>query len=149
MSKQRLRMLLLLLTVFAIGSVVLASCTRPGAPTATGSGSSNNGGSNNGGSSSGGAPTVHMTVDNFAQNTVTVPKGQKLSLVDDGQYVHILDNGSWVNGTATPKKEAGAPTVSNVQVNGNNVDIGPFTTAGTFHIYCTIHQNMNLAITVK
>lgn len=147
MSKQRLGMLLLLLTMFAIGSVVLASCTRPGAPTATGSG--NNGGSSNGGSSSGGAPTVHMTVDNFAQNTVTVPKGQKLSLVDDGQYLHILDNGSWVNGTAVPKKEPGAPTVSSLQVNGDNVEIGPFTTAGTFHIYCTIHQNMDLTVTVK
>jgi plastocyanin len=144
MSKRRLSIFMFLLTMFALGSIILAACARPGSPTA----SSGTPGSNGGGSSSG-APTVHMDATNFVQSTVTVPKGQKLMLVDDGQYLHILSNGSWVNGTAVPKKEAGAPTLNNVQVNGNNLEVGPFTTAGTFHIYCSIHTNMNLDVTVK
>ena len=143
MSKRRLRILMFLLTMFAIGSIVLAACARPGSPTA----SSGTPGSGGGGST--GEPTVHMGAVNFVQSTVSVPKGQKLMLVDDGQYLHILANGSWVNGTAVPKKETGAPTVDNVQVNGTNLEVGPFTTAGTFHIYCSVHTDMNLDITVK
>jgi plastocyanin len=54
-----------------------------------------------------------------------------------------------VNGVAKPAKEPGAPTVNNLQINGNNAQIGPFNTAGTFHIYCSIHPGMNLTITVK
>lgn len=27
--------------------------------------------------------------------------------------------------------------------------IGPFNTAGTYHLYCTIHQNMNLTVIVQ
>jgi hypothetical protein len=144
MSKRRLSILMFLLTMFALGSIVLAACARPGVPTAsTGTPGSN------GGSSSGGEPTVHMGPTSFVQPTAEVPKGSKLMLVDDGQYLHILVNGSWINGTAVPKKEAGAPTVNNVQVNSNSLEIGPFTTAGTFHIYCSVHQNMNLDVTVK
>ncbi|HLI07139.1 MAG TPA: hypothetical protein VKV40_11280 [Ktedonobacteraceae bacterium] len=141
MSKKGLRALVLMLTLFAIGSVVLAACTRPGTPVAS-TGTSTP-------SSGGGAPVVHMGPTNFVQSSVTIPKGSTLQLIDDGNYTHILSNGSWVNGVAKPAKEPGAPTVNNLQISGNNAQIGPFNTAGTFHIYCSIHVNMNLAITVK
>ena len=78
-----------------------------------------------------------------------VPKGGKLKLVDDGPFVHILANGSWVNGQPKPVQEAGAPLLNNQQVNGNSVELGPFATAGTFHIYCTVHPGMNLTIIVQ
>ena len=72
-----------------------------------------------------------------------------LTVVDDGSFFHILANGSWVNGTAQTAKEPGAPEVTNVQVNGNSSQsIGPFTTAGTFKLYCTIHAGMNLTVQV-
>ena len=45
--------------------------------------------------------------------------------------------------------EPGAPNVSNVQINDNSTEIGPFTTAGIYHLYCTIHQGMNLTIIVQ
>jgi len=93
-----------------------------------------------------------MDTSNFTTPTVTVPKGQKLKLVDDGAFFHIITNGMWDNGTQKPAKEAGAPTVNNVQVDGSSVtslEIGPFTTAGTFHIFCTVHPGMNLTVTVK
>jgi len=46
-------------------------------------------------------------------------------------------------------KEPGVPTVNNVQVTSSTVSIEPFTTAGTYHIFCTIHPNMNLTVIVK
>ena len=96
-----------------------------------------------------GAPAVHLGVSNFAQSSVTVPKGSKLLLIDDGSFPHILRNGMWENNTPQPATEAGAPSVQNVQINGSSVEIGPFNTAGTFHIYCTIHPGMNLTVIVQ
>jgi len=96
-----------------------------------------------------GVPTVHMGAGNFLQSSVTITKGSKLVLVDDVAALHILANGSWQNGVAKPTNEAGAPRVNNVQVNGGSIQIGPFTTSGTYHIFCLVHQGMNLTIIVQ
>jgi len=96
-----------------------------------------------------GEPAVHMGVSTFAQSSVTISKGSKLLLIDDGSFLHILQNGQWENTTPHAATEAGVPSVQNVQVNSNTVEIGPFFTAGTFHIYCTIHVGMNLTIIVQ
>jgi plastocyanin len=96
-----------------------------------------------------GTAAVHLGVSNFAQSAVTISKGSKLLFIDDGQFLHILKNGTWVNNTPHPATEPGAPAVQNVNVNGNSVEIGPFSTAGVFHIYCTIHPGMNLTIVVQ
>ena len=143
MNKKRLA--LLVLAALALSSIVLAACARPGTPSA----STNNQGNTSNNGSGGNAPTVHLGPSSFLQSSVTVPKGSMLKLVDDGAYLHILQNGSWVNGAPQNATEPGAPTLNNLQVNGTTVEIGPFTTAGTFHIYCTVHQNMNLTIVVQ
>jgi plastocyanin len=96
-----------------------------------------------------GVPTVHMGAGSFLQSSVTISKGSKLLLVDDVAALHILANGSWQNGVAKTANEPGAPRVSNVQVKGGSVQIGPFSTAGTYHIYCEVHQGMNLEIIVQ
>jgi plastocyanin len=96
-----------------------------------------------------GVPAVHMGISNFDQSSVTVIKGSRLMLIDDGSYPHILSNGRWVNNTPHPATEAGAPTLGNIQVNGNSIEIGPFNAAGTYHIYCTIHPGMNLTVIVQ
>ncbi len=105
-------------------------------------------------STSGGAPTagneVHMEGDNFKQASVTLQKGQSLILVNDSGAPHYIANGTWKNGSPDTQKEAGAPTVDNVQIDGNATQsIGPFNTAGTFHLYCTIHPDMNLTVIVQ
>lgn len=96
-----------------------------------------------------GVPTVHMGAGSFLQSSVTLPKGSNLLLVDDVAALHIIANGSWENGVAKPASESGAPRVNNVQINGGSIQIGPFTTAGTYHIYCAVHQGMNLTIIVQ
>ena len=103
-----------------------------------------------GGSSGGsGSTDVHMSSTTFTQSSVTISKGSSLNLVDDAGVVHIIQNGSWDNGTPKPATESGAPTV-NVQFQGNDSHmVGPFNTAGTYHLYCTVHSGMNLTVIVQ
>ena len=101
-------------------------------------------------SSTTGEPTVHMGSVNFVQNVVLVPKGSKLLLVNDTTVEHILQNGSWTSsGTVVTLAEPGAPVLHNLDSKGGSLEIGPFNTSGLFHIYCTIHQGMNLTIVVQ
>jgi plastocyanin len=94
-------------------------------------------------------PTVHMGGAQFLQQSITIHKGDTLNLVDDVGSPHIVVNGSWVGGTPKTTNENGAPT-ANLKFNGNDSgSIGPFSTAGTFNYYCTIHQGMNLKVTVQ
>jgi plastocyanin len=146
MSKKRLGFLTTMLAVLAIGSILLAACARPGSSTASSSNTPSSGNSGGGG----GGTTVHMGLTNFLVSSTTIPKGSMLTLIDDAAVPHIIKNGSWdASGTAKPASEAGAPTV-NQSFSGNDTHmIGPFSTAGTYHIFCTIHTNMNLTITVK
>ena len=44
------------------------------------------------------------------------------------------------------EREPGAPQVKDVQINGSSSQtIGPFTAAGTFKFYCTIHPGTSPA----
>ena len=76
-------------------------------------------------------------------------KGQKLQLIDDGAFPHVIKNGTWdASGNPITRQEPGAPTVD-LTINTGTAQVGPFNTAGTYHFYCTIHQNMNLTIVVQ
>lgn len=100
--------------------------------------------------SSNGEPVVHMGRDTFIQNVVLVPKGAKLLIVDDSVEQHILDYGRWdVNGMPHPLVEPGAPPLHEMVMRGGSMEMGPFTTAGVYPIYCTIHRGMNLTIVVQ
>jgi plastocyanin len=122
---------------FVLGAFLVALLVAATPQTSTGTVSTN------------AAPVVHMGVSTFSQSTVTVSKGTKLTLIDDGQFPHVLNNGAWSNGIPQQATEPGAPSIQNLNVNGNSVEIGPFNTAGTFHIYCTIHPGMNLVVIVQ
>ncbi len=133
----------LLFVLVSLAAALLAACGGNGSPGSCNSSSSS-------GSSSGSTPTVHMCGNNFAQSSITISKGQSLTLVDDSSTGHSIANGSWVNGSAQPKQEPGAPAVNNLQINGNTSQtIGPFTTAGTYHLYCTWHPGMNLTVIIQ
>jgi plastocyanin len=93
---------------------------------------------------------VHMNATNFVQPSITIKKGERITLIDDTLIPHTIANGTWDNGTAKPQDEPGAPQVKQMQINGSSQGtIGPFTTAGTFHFYCTIHSGMNLTVVVQ
>ena len=93
---------------------------------------------------------VHMNTTNFVSSSITIKKGERITLIDDTLIPHTIASGTWNNGTAKPTREPGAPEVKDVQINGSSQDtIGPFTTTGTFHLYCTIHSGMNLTVVVQ
>ena len=56
-------------------------------------------------------PTGHMGAANFVQQTITITKGDSLTLVDDVGVQHILKNGSWQGAKQVPATESGAPTL--------------------------------------
>jgi len=96
-----------------------------------------------------GVPTVHLSPSGFDLSSVTITKGSKLLLVDDTTEQHILANGTWQQNSPMQKQEPGAPPVNNLSLSGNNASVGPFTTAGTYHILCVIHRGMELTIIVQ
>jgi plastocyanin len=62
----------------------------------------------------------------------------------------VIANGTWEsNGNAKYAVEAGAPKIVTRFDGEDSHRIGPFTTAGTFHLYCTVHQGMNLTVVVQ
>src|SRR6266487_2019157 len=143
MRNKQVGLLMVLLVILAMGSILLAACARPGTPSASASKGNNSGG--------GGGNTVHMGNTNFLVSTVTIAKGSKLTLVDDVAVPHIIKNGTWdASGAQKLAQEPGAPAVNlNFTTSGESHYIGPFTTAGTFHLLCTIHTSMNLTVVVK
>ena len=94
-------------------------------------------------------PAVHMSGTNFTQSSITIHKGDMLNLVDDAASTHIITNGSWVGSTQKPAKESGAPSINTTLSGNDSATVGPFTTAGTFHLYCTVHPGMNLSVVVQ
>lgn len=94
-------------------------------------------------------PTVHMGASNFLQPSISISKGQSLTLIDDSSAQHIIKNGTWNGNAPAPETESGAPSV-NVTFNGNDTStIGPFNTSGSFKLFCTIHPGMNLTVKVS
>jgi plastocyanin len=93
---------------------------------------------------------VHMNSTNFVQTSITLKKGESVTLINDELTPHIIANGTWENGAAKSEREPNAPEIRDMQINGNDSGtIGPFTSAGTFKLYCTIHPGMNLTIVVQ
>jgi plastocyanin len=121
----------------AIGALLIGGVAQPaaggaGAPSATGT------------------ETVHLLASTFSPNIIALHAGDTLTVVDDTPTPHVLANGSWsASNQAAPATEAGAPIINHVNVNNNTLTIGPFTTAGTYHIYCLVHPGMNLTVIVQ
>jgi plastocyanin len=104
------------------------------------------------GSDSNGPNPVHMNAGNFVQNSITIKKGESITLINDNLFVaHTIANGTWENGTAHTAREASAPEINDVKIDNSNssATIGPFTTAGTFKLYCPVHAGMNLTVIVQ
>ncbi|MBV9690427.1 MAG: hypothetical protein JO202_12055 [Ktedonobacteraceae bacterium] len=130
-----MKKLLIVLAMLSLVTVLTVACGSSG-----GAGSSSNSGT-----------AVHMNSTNFTESSVTISKGSSINLINDAAVTHIISNGSWVNGSARPAVEPGAPMVNNLQftATGESHPIAPFNTAGTYHLYCSVHQNMNLTVIVQ
>ena|SRR5437879_10513851 len=151
MNKKHLRTLALLLAAFALSSMLLMACSRPGtASTGNGSGNASTPSAPGGNGSCPAGDTVKTGTSSFEQPCITLTKGGTLKLVQDQTSYHIFDYGQWNGTTAAPQAApAGAPALKDVALSGPSVNVGPFTTAGTYHIYCTVHPGMDLTVVVK
>ncbi len=94
--------------------------------------------------------TVALEVGSFSQSSITLSKGANLTIVDSGAYHHNLSMGRWINGQPVLQNQPGAPSLRNKDVTtaGQTVVLGPFNTAGTYYLICTLHHNMMLKIIV-
>jgi plastocyanin len=147
MFSRSTKLVVLALLFVALASMVLAACARPGS--ATNQAVAQGGGSSSSSNTTSAGNAVHMSDTNFLESTVTISKGSMLTLIDDTATPHIIQNGSWVDSNAQPSVEKGAPKVDQNFSGSDTHDVGPFTTAGTYKLYCTIHAGMNLTVTVK
>ena len=103
-----------------------------------------------GGSSGGAANEVDLGAASFEQSSVTISTGQALHIVDPqasgGTHnLCIGQNGTCDTGANEPSELVGGGMMINA---GDTKDI-TFSTAGTYHVTCTIHPNMNLTVTVQ
>ncbi len=134
-----------LLALLLVLSTIAFAITACGSTESTSSG-----GTPAGSDPSGTGNEVHMKGARFALTSVTIQQGESLTLVADDSMPHIIANGTWQNGTTAVAKEAGAPEINKVQIDGNSSQtIGRFNTSGTFQLHCTIHQGMNLTVIVQ
>lgn len=102
------------------------------------------------GATKAGTKTVHLVAASFAPDIIALHKGDTLTIVDDGPVPHTITNGTWsADDKPVPGVEPRAPIIKNVDLNNNTKTVGPFTTSGTYHIYCTIHPGMMLTIIVQ
>lgn len=132
-----MKKVLALVVTVGLLSVLVAACGRGAAASSSRSSSSH-------------VTDVHMGVQSFLQSSVTIKKANSLNLINDASDVHLISLGQWVNGAPKPEKEPGAPQVSSLEFTGNASHmIGPWNTSGTYHLYCTIHQNMQLTVIVQ
>src|SRR5260370_6087922 len=73
---------------------------------------------------------VHMSNTNFVQSSITIKKGESITLVADTFISHVIANGTWENGTSKPSQEPGAPVIIYVSIGDiSSYNIGPFTIA--------------------
>jgi plastocyanin len=134
-APQWMRPALTALGGLAIGALLVGATAQPAA---------------RGSSATGGTVTVRLTSNRFAPDIVALHKGETLAYVDEGSVPHTLSNGVWsADDHPSPVAEAGAPTIRNVDVSDKSVTVGPFTTPGTYHIYCTVHPGMTLTVLVQ
>jgi len=150
MANKSFRALALLMAAFALSSILFVACARPGSPTAKSSGSSTPSASTSAPANCVSGDTVKTGATTFDQTCIDLAKGSSLKIVPSVASYHLLDYGTWSSGTAKAEAApAGAPAMKDLVVQSSAVTIGPFTTAGTYQIYCTVHTGMNLTVVVK
>lgn len=109
------------------------------------------GGATHGGGGGVAANTVEMSSTDFVNHTLTVPVGTAVHFVDPASTggTHVLCLGkdeTCDKGAAGPSKFAD-PGVT-INPGDPTLDV-TFDKAGSYEITCTVHQNMNVTITVQ
>jgi len=89
---------------------------------------------------------VGMATRDFAKDTVTLHRGERLTLINDSNAVHVIGPGK---DTAVASPQRGNPMTGFHLMQTNSVyTTGPWMTVGRFELTCTVHPGMNLIVVV-
>jgi len=92
------------------------------------------------------ANAVGMVSMDFAKDVVVLHRGERLTLFNSSDLVHVIGPGN--NGhIASPQK--GDPILGfHLMPTNSTYTTGPWNTLGTFHLTCSVHPDMNLEVVV-
>jgi hypothetical protein len=89
---------------------------------------------------------VGMVTRDFAKEAVTLHRGQRLTLVNNSNAVHVIGPG---RDTHIVSPEHGVPMTGFHLMQTNAVyTTGPWMTLGTFYLTCSVHPGMDLKVVV-
>jgi plastocyanin len=94
--------------------------------------------------------TIRTEGGTFATTSISIKKGSTITFLDDSNNgaLHYLIIGQ----SGQEAAQNGAPDfggLSGHRIEGGDVwTTAPWNTAGTYHVTCTVHPNMNLTVTV-
>jgi hypothetical protein len=77
-----------------------------------------------GGTATGTSNVVHLDTTNFEQPSITIKKGEMVTLVNDSAVTHIIENGTWEhgsNGSAYQAKSYNGPKNSDREKARNKI----------------------------
>ena len=91
------------------------------------------------------ASTVGMDHEVFTVKEITIHQGQKITLVNNSRWLHILGPGE--GGSLV--EAAGNPMHDRIMSEMNDVyTTPPFKQPGTYYVTCSIHPEMTVKVTV-
>lgn len=89
---------------------------------------------------------VGMVTRDFAKDAVTIHRGERLTLINNSNAVHVIGPG---RDTAIVSPERGVPMTGFHLMQTNSVyTTGRWMTLGTFYLTCSVHPGMNLKVVV-
>jgi plastocyanin len=89
---------------------------------------------------------VGMATRDFGKDVVTLHRGDRLTLVNDSNAVHIIGPG--VNTHVVSPQPGNPMTGWHLMQTNSSYTTGPWQTVGTFSLTCTVHPGMNLKVVV-
>jgi plastocyanin len=89
---------------------------------------------------------IGMFTADFKQEGVTLHRGERLTLINDSNAVHVVGPG---RDSAIRTPQRGVPmTGFHLMQTNDSYTTGPWMTAGTFYLTCTVHPGMDLKVVV-
>ena len=92
------------------------------------------------------AGVLGMDHEYFAQDKVSLKCGEKLSMVNNSRWVHIIGPGQGGLLTEAPKGVP-VPTRELVETN-DSYTTGTWSVPGDYHLTCSVHPDMTVEVVV-
>jgi plastocyanin len=91
--------------------------------------------------------TVGMSFMDFSVESVTIHRGDRLTLVNSSRNIHAIGPGQ--NGQVTSPVPGEPLTGYHMLETNDRYTTGPWMVPGTYYITCSVHPDMNLKVVVR